>query len=82
MDSGEENSPASPAGIRTRSLSITSPALLPPSYPGFLGDSSGEDCLDVLCRSSLAPYNLLCSVVAKLQAAVSGILPSSTAIFG
>ena len=28
MDFGEENSPAAPAGIRTRNLSITSPALL------------------------------------------------------
>ena len=26
VDSGEENSPAAPAGIRTRNLSITSPA--------------------------------------------------------
>ena len=30
---GEENSPAAPAGIRTRDLSITSPALQPRSYP-------------------------------------------------
>ena len=29
------NSPAAPAGIRTRNLSITSPALLPTSYAGF-----------------------------------------------
>ena len=34
VNSGEENSPAAPAGIRTRNLSITSPALLPTSYPG------------------------------------------------
>ena len=27
VDHGEENSPAAPAGIRTRDLSITSPAL-------------------------------------------------------
>ena len=27
VDPGEENSPAAPAGIRTRDLSITSPAL-------------------------------------------------------
>ena len=27
VDPGEENSPAAPAGIRTRELSITSPAL-------------------------------------------------------
>ena len=27
VDSGEENSPAAPAGIRTRDLSVTSPAL-------------------------------------------------------
>ena len=33
VNSGEENSPAAPAGIRTRNLSITSPALLPTSYP-------------------------------------------------
>ena len=34
VSSGEESSPAAPAGIRTRNLSITSPALLPTSYPG------------------------------------------------
>ena len=34
VNSGEENSPAAPAGIRTRKLSTTSPALLPWSYPG------------------------------------------------
>ena len=33
VDTGEENSPAAPAGIRTRDLSITSPALKPLSYP-------------------------------------------------
>ena len=31
VDSGEENSPTDPARIRTRDLSITSPALLPTS---------------------------------------------------
>ena len=36
VDSGEENSPAAPAGIRTRNLSITSPALSPTSYPGSI----------------------------------------------
>ena len=35
VDSGEENSPAAPAGIRIRNLSITSPALLPTSYLGL-----------------------------------------------
>ena len=34
VDSGE-NSPATPAGIQTRNLSITSLALLPTSYPGY-----------------------------------------------
>ena len=34
VKSGEENSPAAPAGIRTRNLSITSSVLLPTSYPG------------------------------------------------
>ena len=34
-NSGEENSPAAPAGIQTHNLSITSPALLPTSYPGY-----------------------------------------------
>ena len=33
VDPGEENSPTAPAGIRTRDLSITSPALKPLSYP-------------------------------------------------
>ena len=33
MNSGQENSPASPAGIQTRNLLITSLALLPTSYP-------------------------------------------------
>ena len=33
VDPGEETSPAAPAGIRTRDLSITSPALQPLSYP-------------------------------------------------
>ena len=33
VDPGEENSPAAPAGIRTRDLSITSPALEPLSCP-------------------------------------------------
>ena len=36
VDSGEGNSPAAPAGIPTRNLSITGPALLPTSYPGSL----------------------------------------------
>ena len=35
VDSGEENSPTALAGIRTRNLLITSPALYPTSYPGF-----------------------------------------------
>ena len=30
VDPGEENSPAAPAGIRTRDLSVTSPALYKP----------------------------------------------------
>ena len=34
VNSGEENPPAAPAGIRTRNLSITSPVLSPLSYPG------------------------------------------------
>ena len=34
-NSREEISPAAPAGIRTRNFSITSPALLPTSYPGW-----------------------------------------------
>ena len=34
VNSGEEHSPAAPVGIRTNNLSITSPALLPTSYPG------------------------------------------------
>ena len=34
------NSPAASAGIRTRSLSITSPELLPTSYPGL--DFNGQ----------------------------------------
>ena len=33
VDSGEENSPAVPAGIRTRNLSNAGLALLPTSYP-------------------------------------------------
>ena len=33
-----KNSPAAPARIRTRNLSITSPALLPTSYPGGKGE--------------------------------------------
>ena len=32
VDTGEENSPAAPTGIRTRDLSVTSPALYPLSY--------------------------------------------------
>ena len=36
VNSGEENSPAAPAGIQTRNISIASPALLPTSYPGPL----------------------------------------------
>ena len=35
VNSREEISPAAPAGIRTRNFSITSPALLPTSYPGW-----------------------------------------------
>ena len=34
VNSGEEISSAAPAGVRTRILSITSPALLPTSYLG------------------------------------------------
>ena len=33
-DSGEDNYPDAPAGIRTRNLSITNPELLPTSYRG------------------------------------------------
>ena len=33
VDSGEENSPAAPAGIRTRNLSIASPALYLQAIP-------------------------------------------------
>ena len=33
VDSGEENSPAAPAEIRTRNLSIASPVLEPTSCP-------------------------------------------------
>ena len=33
LNSGEESSPAAPAGIRTRNLSITSPAPSPTRYP-------------------------------------------------
>ena len=36
---GEVNSPAAPAGIRSRNFSILGPALLPTSYPG----SPGQD---------------------------------------
>ena len=36
VDSGEENSPADPVGIRTLNHSITSPTLLPASCPGSL----------------------------------------------
>ena len=32
----KKNYPSAPAGIRTRNLSITSPALLPTNYPGSL----------------------------------------------
>ena len=39
VDSGEENSPAAPARIRTRNLSIASLALLPTSYPGSPGSA-------------------------------------------
>ena len=35
VNSGEENSPAAPGGIRTLNLSIWSPVLLPTSYPRF-----------------------------------------------
>ena len=34
VNSGEENSPADPAGIRTRNLSMRNLVLLPKSYPG------------------------------------------------
>ena len=37
---GEENSSASPAVIRTRNLSITRPSLLPTSYPGSPGNDN------------------------------------------
>ena len=36
VDCGEENSPAAPAGIRTRNLSITSPTLLLTSCTGLM----------------------------------------------
>ena len=36
VNSEDENAPVAPVGIRTRNLSITSPALLPTSYPGPL----------------------------------------------
>ena len=40
VNSGEENSPTAPAGIRTRNLSITSPLLIPTRYPGSCGTGS------------------------------------------
>ena len=45
---GEEKSPAVPAWIRTLNLSITSPALLPTSYPG-------SPCLPVVKETPSAP---------------------------
>ena len=41
VNSREENSPAAPAGIRTRNLSITSPALLPTSNTAVT-ETAGE----------------------------------------
>ena len=39
----KKNSPAASAGIRTRNLSITSPALLPTNYPGVVHRSKAEN---------------------------------------
>ena len=50
VDSGEENSPAAPAGIRIRNLSITSPALYPTSCPSCSSKPIWLACtLDLLC---------------------------------
>ena len=42
VNSGEEKSPAAPAGIRTRNLSITDPALLSTTYPGSPNPTKSE----------------------------------------
>ena len=39
----KKNSPAASAGIRTRNLSITSPALLPTNYPDVVQRSKAEN---------------------------------------
>ena len=41
VDSGEESSPAAPVGIRTRNLSITSPALYQHAIPA-LSSTNGQ----------------------------------------
>ena len=45
VNSGEEISPVAPAGIRTRNLSTTSPAVLPPSYPGYPRSRGDSKCI-------------------------------------
>ena len=58
VNSGEENSPAAPAGIWTNNLSIMSQALLVTSYPGWLGfkfqelTNRSKGCL--LCKPTMS----------------------------
>ena len=48
----EENSLAAPSGLRTRNLSITSPALLPTSYPDpYLTLENSVIHIAVICGS-------------------------------
>ena len=47
VDSGEENSSAAPAGIRTRNLSITSPALYQQAIPAAR-DPQNESSIQTL----------------------------------
>ena len=52
VDSEEENYPAAPAGIRTRNLSIASPAFQPISDPGscrsILEENSSDCSIDTM----------------------------------
>ena len=54
VNSGEEISPAAPAGIRTHNLSITSLALSPKSYPEIGGQHHVTSCW-LLIGQSIQP---------------------------
>ena len=67
VNSGEENSPTTPAGIRTHNLSIMSPALLPTSYPATNALLSTADWEKPVVVPEVVPVVILVVVPVHLR---------------